>query len=41
MLGMGESGFILPALGKKPATSGRGKTLSQFLLVIFLLSLSS
>jgi hypothetical protein len=32
MLGMVGSGFILPALGKKPTTSGRGKTLSQFRL---------
>jgi hypothetical protein len=32
MLGMVESGFILPAIEKKPATSGRGKTLSQFLI---------
>jgi hypothetical protein len=32
MLGMVESGFILPALGKKPAISGRGtKILVNFL----------
>jgi hypothetical protein len=30
MLGMVGSGFILPALGKKPTTLGRGKLLFNF-----------
>jgi hypothetical protein len=38
MLGMVESGFIVPSLGKKPTVSGRGKYLTQqsFSLMKFL-----
>jgi hypothetical protein len=32
MMGMVESGFILPSLEKKPIASGRGKTLSQIFI---------
>jgi hypothetical protein len=39
MLGMVESGLILPAIEKKPVTSGRGKLLSQFLIYDFFLFL--